>query len=249
MKKTVFIIILGLGALVLATPVLASTSISLSPSNINVAPGENFNVVVAVNPYGVGNYTVKAEIEYPADLLKVKSFNFGSGWLALSQSGYDLVDNENGLLIKTAGYPGGLSASATFGVITFSAKKTGGGIITIGSNSLSLDSANKDVFNNVLSYASFNIKAGEAIPVVSSPGEISSEGDEEDEVSVSEGEEVAVTEPGQESEEGFSLPATVGSIMTLGTNSVWVAIPLLVAILVILICLVYFFNQKLRRNN
>ncbi len=145
-KKSIFTIILsGLGMMVLAMPVFAATSFSLSPVNVNVTEGQNFSVVIAVDPQDVKNYTVKVELEYPADLVEAKSFTLGSDWMALSQSGYDLIDNTNGVLVKTAGYPGGLSSAATFGTVSFLAKKAGDGIIKIASDSIVLNEENQNV--------------------------------------------------------------------------------------------------------
>ena len=129
----------------LATPALAATTFLLIPSNIDLAKGEDFTLEVIVNSEDIKNYTVKVELEYPSDLLEIKSFTFGSSWMILSQPGYDLIDNENGFLIKTAGYPGGFSEPVTFGTVLFLAKKTGNGIIKVGEDSLVLDVTNKNV--------------------------------------------------------------------------------------------------------
>lgn len=127
-------------------PAWASTTLSFAPTKITVEAGTNYNLKLVVNPHGVKNYTAKAEVKYPADLIEVKSFTFGSGWMALAQSGYDLIDNTRGVLIKTAGYPGGVSDSTAFGTISFLAKKTGSGVISIGDKSLVLDAASQNVF-------------------------------------------------------------------------------------------------------
>ena len=105
------------------TFVLAST-FSLYPTDVNVIAGQTFSVNVAFNPQGVKNYTVKLELKYPANLFEVQSFTFASNWIPLSQAGYDLVDNAGGTLIKSAGYPAGVSSQTTFGTVTFRAKAT-----------------------------------------------------------------------------------------------------------------------------
>ena len=150
MKKLIFVIALSLfGIMVGLTPALAVTNISFSPTSITVKQGQTFILSSSVNPKGIKNYTVKLELNYPADLLEVKSFTFGSGWMALSQPGYDSIDNANGILIKTAGYTGGLSSAASFGTISFLAKKAGSGVITVGDNSLALDSTNENVLGSM----------------------------------------------------------------------------------------------------
>jgi hypothetical protein len=124
-----------LGTILFAVPALAATTASLTPVRVKVAAGQQFNVVVAVNPNGTSNYAEQLQINYPANLLQVTAFNLGSGWMALTQSGYDSTDNVNGILIKTAGYPSGITSQTPFGTITFTAEKSGSGAITIGSGS------------------------------------------------------------------------------------------------------------------
>ena len=127
----------------------AITTVSLSPTTVNVKEGQSFNLNAAINPQGVKNYTVKLEIKYPAELLEVKSFSFGNGWMALAQPGYDSLDNTNGVLIKTAGYPGGFSSVASFGTINIRAKKSGNAVIQITGNSLALDAGNQNVVSGL----------------------------------------------------------------------------------------------------
>jgi hypothetical protein len=95
------------------------------------------------------NYTAKIELHYPADLLEVKSFTFAPSWMPLAQSGYDRLDNLNGVLIKTAGYPAGISAPTTFGTVSFRAKKNGTGLITLNRNSFAWDANSQNVLANV----------------------------------------------------------------------------------------------------
>lgn len=133
----------------MTTVAFASTNISLTPTSVNVQEGQIFSLQVSVAPQGVKNYTIKTEVAYPADLLEVKSFTFGSSWMPLSQPGYDLIDNKNGVLIKTAGYPGGASDYKIFGTITFMARKTGNGSIKTTTNSLALDSTNTNTLSGI----------------------------------------------------------------------------------------------------
>src|SRR3989344_7692792 len=115
MKKiTITIATTILGILFFASPVVAATTASISPNDINVTLGQKFSITISVNPQGTANYAEKLEINYPADILEVKSFTLGSNWIAMAQSGYDSIDNTNGVLIKTAGYPGGLTSLTHF---------------------------------------------------------------------------------------------------------------------------------------
>jgi len=148
----------------LATPALAVTTLSLSPPNIAVVQGQSFNIIIGVNPQGIKNYTAKIKLQYPAELLEAKLFTFGNGWMALSQPGYDSINNVKGILIKTAGYPGGISKSVIFGTVSFSTKKTGKGIIKIGADSIVLDGASHNVFKDTAVQNSLTIRASTSFP-------------------------------------------------------------------------------------
>ncbi len=147
MNKKIFSLILV--GLVFGITAFAATIISLSPANISVKQGQNFNLAVSVNPQSVKNYTVKLEMKYPADILEVKSFSFDDAWSQLKQPGYDLIDNAGGTLIKTAGYPGGFTSGASFGTIVFKAKKSGDAVIQITGNSLALNADNQNIIGGL----------------------------------------------------------------------------------------------------
>ena len=150
-----------------ALPVMASTTASFTPSNINVTSGKVFTVSVSVNPQGTNNYAEKLEVNFPSSNLEVISFSLNSNWTALSQSGYDLTDNTNGVLVKTGGYSGGFSEVTTFGTITFRAKNSGSGIIKIGSNSLAFDAYSQTAIAE--NTATFVVSGSEVVPVKEVP--------------------------------------------------------------------------------
>ncbi len=138
-------------------PVIASagTSVSLSGNAVRNV-GETFTVSISLNPQEK-IYTAKVEINFPASNLEVVGFNFGPNAMPLSQSGYDLVDNNKGIIIKTAGYSGGIDNAQNFGSITFRAKKAGEGVISVSSNSQIYDENNENVLGSKGSL-SFTIK-------------------------------------------------------------------------------------------
>ena len=113
------------GSLLLATPAFAGTSVVINPGTVKTTPGQTFTLTISVDSAGVKNYAEKVELDYPADVIEVKSFTFSNDWIQLTQSGYDQTDNTNGVLIKSAGLPSGLSSLTTFGTVTFSVKKVG----------------------------------------------------------------------------------------------------------------------------
>ena len=155
-KKLIFIAMLLFAFA--AVPVLAATDFLLESTTIDIAEQGDFTLIVNIDPKGVKNYTAKLEMKYPTELLEVKSFVFAKGWMQLNQPGYDLIDNTDGLLIKSAGYPGGFSKLITLGTVSFSAKKAGKGIIRVGENSLALNADNQNVPKGILSETSITIK-------------------------------------------------------------------------------------------
>jgi len=242
MRKLLFTISLAaLGVIVLAMPALAATTVSLSPVNISVTSGKNFNVVIAVNPQGASNYTEKIELDYPADLLQVKSFSLGSNWMALSQTGYDLIDNTNGKLIKTAGYPGGISSSATFGTVSFYAKKAGSGTIKLGSGSLALDANNQNVLSGAPQVA-FTVTAPASVPAAPSEPAAGTPAAPEQPA------EQPIEQPIAQAPQP-TLLAALGVVLTLGTGSMWVGILVGLIILAALIYAIYALIQRKRKNS
>ena len=131
---------------------VSASVVVLTPASINTATGQTFTVTVAVNPSPAQNYAEKVELLYPADVLEVKSFALAPNWIALTQSGYDLTDNTNGVLAKSAGFPSGLSNTTAFGTVTFSAKKAGSGTIKIGNNSLAFEASTQNALTGSGAY-------------------------------------------------------------------------------------------------
>ena len=135
-----------IGALVLlgfSGTAFAATTVVLSPTSFNTNPGKTFTVNISVDTGSLKNYAEKIELGFPADLLEVKSFDLAPSWMALTATGYDSIDNTNGVLVKSAGFPGGLSGVVNFGTITFSAKKVGSASIKVGSGSQYFDSSSQ----------------------------------------------------------------------------------------------------------
>ena len=245
MKKTLLVILLGaFGAMVLATPALSATNVSFTPVGVSAQQGQTFTLTIGVNSQGVKNYTAKTELRYPADLLEVRSFIFAPSWMPLAQPGYDLTDNTNGVLIKTAGYPGGVSSAVTFGTVSFLAKKNGNGTITLNSNSFALNANNQ----NVLAGASVQTAVAIAAPALT-PTTSVVEPTEEPTVL---GEEApTIPEPTTASQPitSPSLLASVGSTITFGTNSAVVGILVIIVILALIGCAIYAVILKARRKN
>jgi len=140
-----------LGTLAVAMPAWAATTATLAPATISVVAGQQFNVAITVDPQGTKEYAEKVEVDYPADELTATSFTLGNGAMALTQAGYDTTDNINGVLMKTAGYTGGISSPTLFGTILFTAKKAGSGTITVGNQSAAFTASGQGTISGVSS--------------------------------------------------------------------------------------------------
>ena len=69
--------------------------------------------------------------------------------MPISQEGYDSIDNTNGLLIKTAGYPGGITSAKTIGTVTFKALNDGQAAIQLTSDTFALNAQNANLAGNL----------------------------------------------------------------------------------------------------
>jgi len=163
--------ILGIIAVLAAmSPVLAhaSTNVALNALSQSVKAGQQVTVTIAVQPSAI-IYTSKISLSYSSDLLQETGFTLASNWMALSQSGYDNVDPISGTIIKTAGYPGGLSNAAVFGTVTFTAKESGTAHIAVAQGTQILDANNQNNFNNALNLVAISIAAQAAPTPASQP--------------------------------------------------------------------------------
>jgi len=147
MKKYIITTIAILLGVLLSSSALASTNIFFSPSSVDVISGKTFNLTVYANPNEVKNYTVSLKLKYPADLVEVTGFTQDQAWMPLTQNSYNMIDNSNGSLIKTAGYTKGFNTPVVFGTISFTAKKVGTGIIQVENGTLALNASSQNVFS------------------------------------------------------------------------------------------------------
>ncbi|OGZ41798.1 MAG: hypothetical protein A3B04_01855 [Candidatus Portnoybacteria bacterium RIFCSPLOWO2_02_FULL_39_11] len=241
MKKIIPLLAIGGALFFSAAPAIAATTVAFTPTSVSVQDGQSFNITIYVDPQGVKNYTVKMSINFPADLLEARSFNFGSGWMALSQPGYDTMDNVAGSLIKTAGYPGGLSSSAVFGVVSFSAKKTGSGVIKTIAASQALDANNQNVLADV-AQTSVSISASAvatptptrtATPSPSGQPQTTSPAPSESAIPQESTTPPVATEQTAPQPESFLL-AAIGNFFSLGTSSALVVIVFILLIMALI---------------
>jgi len=209
-------------------------NVYLAPQNVSVKAGQTFNVTVSVDPAGSAVYTAVVNVKYPADLVEVRGFTQSASWMPLSQAGYDSVDNTNGVLIKTAGYPKGLNSPATFGVISFKAKKDGVGVISTTSSSKLLNSKSIDARTGSL--ASINLSIAKA-PLVSISPSISATPTPSVEVSVTPS--PTPTTEVSTNQGNSDLFANLGAVLSLGTGQDWLGI----IVLLIILAAAYFVGK------
>ncbi len=154
MKKICAFVLLSV-----AIPVSAA-NITLVPASMSVRAGEQFSFVVSVDAGYEKAVTVKAALAYPETLLDPLSFSFAPGLIQLSQAGYDQMSG--GVVIKTAGFPGGFTGTRDLGTITFKAKQTGSADVSVAESSLILNTQNVNVLSGVTASV---ITVAEAEPI------------------------------------------------------------------------------------
>lgn len=141
----IFTSIVFFGVILFCNPVFAATNFQFSPTKVSVKEGETFTVQTTVIPSKGKNYTVKLELEFPPEMLSIKSWSYGDNWMPVRKSGYDLLNNDKGHFIRTAGYPEGFDSSTVFGTITLYARKSGEAILRINKESFIFDQNGKNI--------------------------------------------------------------------------------------------------------
>ncbi len=166
MKKIITLLI----GLTLTLPLVASaaTFVVVNPK-VSYNAGDLITLKLAVNPEPNTSYTSMLDANFSTDTLEVVSFFMNGKMLELKQSGYDVVDNVNGSLVKTGGYTGGIKSQTSYGTLVLRAKNEGTGTFTINDNSKILDENNVDRQSGSQTI-SFNI--GKYIPLTNVGNEI-----------------------------------------------------------------------------
>src|SRR3989344_4576734 len=134
-----------LGATLLLPLSAFAASVALAPTSVSPKVGQTFTVTITTDPSGAKAYTTRANVSFDPAHVSFVSFAFAPKWVPLSQAGYDSEDNAKGALVKTAGYPGGISSPTILGTATFKVRTAGSSAIRVTTDSLVLDSASKNV--------------------------------------------------------------------------------------------------------
>lgn len=166
-------IILAFALVLFPSLALGSTYISFSSQNANYKAGDTFSVPIYIGSNDTDKiFTAKVALSYEPEYVEVVLFNFKEGAFSLTQPGYDKIDNANGLLIKTAGFTGGISSQTLFGTATFKSKKSGNTKISVSNDSQLLSGTNQ---NTLTSHGTLSIALGESQKQVKTPTEPSAE--------------------------------------------------------------------------
>jgi len=231
----------------------SASTITLGPSTISITKGQTFIVTVNVEPAGVKLYTIKGVVTYPADILEATAFAFAAGtpaWIPLSQSGYDSMTAGN--VTKTAGFPGGFTTAKAFGTITFRAKESGVATIAVSPQSLAYDAQSKNTLTGEQGLSAVTITAPAPAPKTpTTPKAAPAPAPKAEEPAVLGQGTSTVQELQSTSSQPIasrSLSATVGSALTLGTNSIAVGILVSVVILALIGYAVYVLMERARRK-
>jgi hypothetical protein len=172
MKKHLFTLAVIAALLGGVSPVAAQTAatISVLPSTVVTNANKTFAVAVSINPEDATVYSAKIQVNYPADLLEFKSFAYNKDVMAVMQPGYDSVDQTNGVVVKTAGIPGGSSGPFLLGTLSFTAKKAGVAQITIGNGSMILDGRNQNVHDGEVALGTITVLPSQVATASSGSG-------------------------------------------------------------------------------
>src|SRR3989338_4323793 len=120
--------------------VLYAATVNFSPASVSIEEGQTFSLAVSADAGADKVVTVKMVLVYPQDMLEPISFAFASSWFPLTQPDFDKM--ENGMVIKTAGFPGGFMGTREFRTIIFRAKRAGAATVSVSNESLMLNAQN-----------------------------------------------------------------------------------------------------------
>lgn len=150
-----FVLFLGL---VIPVNFLLAAELDISSKQLEAYVGQTVSIDVLVKPDQESINTVKLGLEYSPEVFEAIDMTWAPGWLPITHSSYDMVDNDIGLLFKTAGIQSGLKNEYRLGTVTFMTKQAGEALIKISDNSLVLDQSNNNTFSaSELAQIDFNI--------------------------------------------------------------------------------------------
>jgi hypothetical protein len=136
--------------LILLAPILLAVQYSFAAplpalfyaSSFDVNVGETVSFDLKVNP-STAVYTVGATLNYDPVTLSFQDASVDKTWLPLSRAPYEVTDTASGKVVRTAGYPQGLTGVTPFTHYVFKAIAPGDTKVVI-SGGMALDADNND---------------------------------------------------------------------------------------------------------
>jgi hypothetical protein len=116
-----------------------ASEILLTPSQLTVTVGDEFQIFYSVNPDGNEPFTVKADSLFTSRVISIEKWAFANGWVPNRAPQFDYFSNEEGRLLRTATYVPGVAPLTTMGTATFKALMPGEAVISLTSNSFVTD--------------------------------------------------------------------------------------------------------------
>lgn len=138
-KVLFFALMITLSTYTLSSDIAIAAKIIMSPPSSKSMVGKLVTVNLDIDPETDRVYTVKADIRFPSDLVSVDSWTFNKDWIGLRQPEYDSLNNSAGILVRSAGFTGGVIERKRFGTIIFKTKTEGTATISINGKSFTLD--------------------------------------------------------------------------------------------------------------
>lgn len=139
-----FYLIIWFVMMIILSPFMCkASSIQLVPSITYATKGQEFEVTALIIPER-SNYTVSLKMCFQN--AEFQGFEQSNEWLQLRVPKY--WETNQGMVARTAGFPGGFNTSTVFGKFIFKATETGFINVSTDTSSLILDADNKNVYGS-----------------------------------------------------------------------------------------------------
>ncbi|MEK7665300.1 MAG: cohesin domain-containing protein [Patescibacteria group bacterium] len=140
-----------------------TASMTLEPTQKIVEVGTSFDIQIRVNPNGESVDTVRANLSFDEDLLKVDHFTLGETFPRISPS--NTIDNDAGTFSQ-GGFTleGPVTTSGVFGTVTLIAKAAGSATVSVLDTSRVISDGEEKINTSALGSTTVTITEGSATP-------------------------------------------------------------------------------------
>ena len=136
--------VLSVIILLLSRDIANASTIQLIYPTSTIQKGQEFEVTALIIPER-SNYTVSLKMCFQN--AEFQGFEQSDEWFQLRVPKY--WETNQGMIARTAGFPGGFNTSTVFGKFIFKAKETGFINVSTDTSSLILDADNKNVYEQI----------------------------------------------------------------------------------------------------